>query len=59
MPDISTILTTALGLYALVTGVFIVSENRRPLSTFAWMLVFVFAPGIGLLVYFLFCRDHE
>lgn len=57
MPDIGTLLTTALALYALVTGVFIVSESRRPQSTFAWMLVFVFAPGVGLLVYLLFGRD--
>ena len=59
MPDISTILTTTLTLYALVTGIFLVSENRRPQSTFAWMLVFVFAPGVGLLVYFLFGRDNK
>jgi cardiolipin synthase len=59
MPDLGTILTTALALYALVTGVFLVSENRRPQSTLAWMLVLVFAPGIGLLVYLLFGRDTK
>jgi cardiolipin synthase len=39
--------------------VFLISENRRPQSTLAWMLAFVFAPGIGLLVYLLFGRDGK
>ena len=52
MRHIGTILTTLLGLYALVTGLFLISENRRPQSALAWMLAFLFAPGIGVLVYF-------
>lgn len=59
MRHISTILTAVLALYALATGLFLVSENRRPQATLAWMLVFVFAPGIGLLAYFLFGRDRK
>jgi cardiolipin synthase len=59
MPDIGTILTSALALYGLLAAVFLVSENRRPQSTFAWMLAFVFAPGLGLLVYLLFGRDGK
>ena len=56
---LGTILTALLALYALVTGVFIISENRRPQSTLAWMLVLSFAPGFGLLVYILFGRDSK
>lgn len=59
MSHLGTILTTLLALYALVTGVFLVSENRRPQSTLAWMLVFIFAPGIGVLIYLLFGRDRK
>jgi cardiolipin synthase A/B len=56
---ILTILATLLFLYALVTGVFLLMENRRPQSTLAWMLVLFFAPGIGLLLYLLFGRDTK
>jgi len=59
MPDLGTVLWAALGLYALMTGVFIILENRRPPSTLAWMLLFVFAPGVGLLIYLFFGRDRK
>jgi cardiolipin synthase len=55
--NIFAILTTLLFLYALITGEFLLMENRRPQPTLAWMLVLFFAPGIGLLVYLLFGRD--
>src|SRR5687767_13056848 len=45
--------------YALVMGVFVIRENRRPQSTLAWMLVLFFAPGIGLLIYLFFGRDGK
>lgn len=57
MDYLNTTLTAALALYALVMGVFIILENRRPQATLAWMLAFIFAPGIGLAVYLLFGRD--
>src|SRR5690606_26538036 len=59
MSEIGSIAATGLGLYALVTGVFLVSENRRPQATLAWMLAIVFAPGIGVLVYTLFGRSRR
>jgi cardiolipin synthase len=59
MSDIFTILATLLFLYALVTGVFLLMENRRPQATLAWMLILFFVPGIGLLVYILFGRDGK
>lgn len=57
--QLGSILTVLLALYALATGVFLISENRRPQATLAWMLVLFFAPGIGLLIYFLFGRDQK
>jgi cardiolipin synthase A/B len=59
MSDIVAILTTLLAIYALIIGVFLISENRRPQSTLAWMLVLFFAPGFGLLIYLLFGRDNK
>ncbi|MGH7794598.1 MAG: cardiolipin synthase [Candidatus Binatia bacterium] len=59
MSHVFTILAALLALYALVMSVFLVTENRRPQSTLAWMLVLFFAPGIGLLVYILFGRDRK
>src|SRR5919107_1576701 len=55
--------TSALGwffaAYALLTGIFILLENRRPQATLAWMLLFLTLPGIGLGVYALFGRDRK
>jgi cardiolipin synthase len=39
--------------------VFLISENRRPQATLAWMLAFVFVPGLGVLIYVLFGRDRK
>ena len=35
----------------------IITDNRNPLKTLPWMLVLVFAPGVGLLVYFFFGQN--
>ncbi|WP_046869611.1 cardiolipin synthase [Microvirga massiliensis] len=55
--------TAALGwffaAYALLTGIYIVLENRRPQATLAWMLLFLLLPGIGLVIYALFGRDRK
>jgi cardiolipin synthase len=59
MSHIGMILTIALTLYAVTMCVFLISENRRPQSTLAWMLVFIFAPGIGALIYVFFGRDQK
>lgn len=57
--DIGTLLTVLYTLYALGASVFLVSENRNPQATLAWMLAFVFAPGFGLLAYVFFGRDRK
>jgi cardiolipin synthase A/B len=56
---LGTILTVALTLYGLGMCLFLISENRRPQATLAWMLAFFFAPGIGVLIYILFGRDWK
>ena len=54
MGHIGTILSISITLYAAVAIIFLISENRRPQATLAWMLVFMFLPGIGVLIYILF-----
>jgi len=43
------------------TGVIItiLIENRNPTKTLAWLLVIVFLPGLGLLIYFFFGRRFK
>ncbi|WP_414476016.1 cardiolipin synthase [Microvirga sp. M2] len=45
--------------YALLTGIFILLENRRPQATLAWILLFLTLPIIGLGIYVLFGRDRK
>ncbi len=52
-------LFTLLAIYGLVAGVYLISENRRPQATLAWLLAFFLAPGLGVVVYFLFGRDRK
>ena len=56
---IGTIVTTALAVYAIGMAGFLISENRAPQATLAWMLAFILAPGVGVLIYFLFGRDTK
>jgi cardiolipin synthase len=56
---LGTILTVSLRLYVLGMCLFLISENRRPQATVAWMLALIFAPGIGVLIYILFGRDWK
>lgn len=40
-----------LTIYIIAVAIFIISENRTPQSTFAWLLVLVALPLIGLIIY--------
>src|SRR5262245_1138343 len=51
-------ITLLAGVYALSVAVFLVLENRSPQMTFAWLLLFYAVPVIGVLIYFMFGRDH-
>jgi hypothetical protein len=50
MSEVATILMTLLTIYGLAAAVFLISENRPPQATLAWMLAFIFAPGVGVLI---------
>lgn len=45
--------------YGLLTGIYIMLENRRPQATIAWMLLFLALPGAGLVIYVMFGRDRK
>lgn len=59
----STVATVAFDLvyFGLVIGtiVVIVLDSRNPVKTLAWVLVLMFLPLIGLLLYFFFGRTHR
>lgn len=46
-------------LYLIATTIFIVTENKEPKTTLAWILLFWLLPFIGLLVYAFFGRGHR
>lgn len=53
------ILRIVFGAYLLGVTAFIISENRTPKSTLAWMLTFALLPPVGLGVYLFFGRGHK
>jgi cardiolipin synthase len=59
MSDLGSILTASITLYAITTGAFLIAENRRPQATLAWMLAFIAAPVIGVVIYILFGRSRK
>ncbi len=48
--------TVAYSAYVVVVSAFIISENRRPQSAFAWLFLFISVPVAGIVVYVLFGR---
>ncbi len=59
MPPLDVILLLALGAYTLSVAVFLLLENRKPQSTFAWLFLLLAFPVGGLLIYYLFGRGHH
>jgi cardiolipin synthase len=58
VPDLSWV-TLGFTAYLLAAGLYIVAENRRPASTFAWLFLFLTVPLGGLVVYVLFGRRRR
>lgn len=56
MDHLLPIATTLLILYTLVAAIYIILENRSPQSTFAWLLLFIAFPIIGIVIYRFFGR---
>ncbi|KIN71922.1 cardiolipin synthase [Sulfitobacter guttiformis] len=45
--------------YLVLVTVFLISENRAPKSTFAWMLLFIILPIFGLVIYLFVGRGYQ
>ena len=43
-------------IYVIGVAIFIISENRTPQSTFAWLLLLIGLPLVGLIIYFFLGR---
>lgn len=48
-----------LGLIVLSTVTLVITQNRHPVKTLAWMMVLIFLPVIGLVLYFFFGIDNK
>lgn len=44
---------------ALGTMIVVISENRNPLKTISWVLVLLFLPLVGLIIYYFFGEDNR
>ena len=44
---------------AILTALSVVMNNRIPIKTIAWVMVILAIPYLGLLIYFVFGRDHR
>jgi cardiolipin synthase len=46
-------------LYLLFTVIVLLLDNRTPSETFAWILIFILMPGVGLGLYLMFGRNWK
>ena len=46
-------------IYVIGVAIYIISENRTPQSTFAWLLVLIAFPLVGLIIYFFLGRGSH
>lgn len=60
IPPVLQIIIT--GIYAITiigTILVVISENRNPIRTLAWVLVLVFVPAVGILFFYFFGQDNR
>ncbi len=58
IPDILRIIAQVLYLITALGIVFvIVSENRNPIKTLSWVILLLFVPVVGIVIYYFFGRD--
>ncbi|MDR2917192.1 MAG: cardiolipin synthase [Tannerella sp.] len=56
---IQTIITTIYAITVVGTILVVISENRNPIRTLAWVLVLVFVPAVGILFFYFFGQDNR
>jgi cardiolipin synthase len=57
MGDVLPLIAVGFQIYLVVTIIFLLLDNREPSSTLAWILVFIFIPVFGFLLYIFFGRN--
>lgn len=57
--DIWPILVIAFYIYLFASIVFLLLDNRKVSSTFAWLLAFIIFPVVGILVYIFLGKNHR
>lgn len=56
IPDLTDVFSVAATLYVVGATIYIVSENRQPQSSFAWLFLFITLPVLAPILYVLFGR---
>ena len=59
MEILMSLLTIAFAVYIVIVMGYILLENRSPQSTFAWLLLFMLLPIVGLIIYYFFGRSWK
>ena len=53
------LVSLALAVYIVIVTIYIIMENRTPQSTFAWLLLFIVLPLIGVIIYVFLGRGRH
>ncbi|MDR2626444.1 MAG: cardiolipin synthase [Dysgonamonadaceae bacterium] len=60
IPEILRLILQILYLITAISIVFVVvSENRNPFKTLSWVLLLLFLPVLGIIIYYFFGQDHR
>ncbi len=59
MSTFQLILSIIYGLTVIGTIVVVISENRNPIRTLTWVLVLIFAPAVGIVLFYFFGQDNR
>jgi len=55
----SPLITLIIAIYILVVAIYLITENRTPQSTFAWLFLLLLFPILGVLIYIFFGRGSH
>ena len=58
-PVLQIIITTIYAFTIIGTILVVVSENRNPIRTLAWVLVLMLVPAVGILLFYFFGQDNR
>ena len=60
MPKVLTIVFLAFYVYVILSSITVILlENRNPAKSLSWILVLIFLPGVGLVLYIAIGQDYR